>query len=178
MTEPALVGTSHTDKGQPSAVHYRNRDLGFGGVQNQVSILSSLASNDSSDKASTAPFGTQFHNPIHLTIRIFVQRCSEKNCSCNSIPLLLVTTLSAAPQNFSHLHRVIVVVCHPISSAKTNSFSYQIFLHKSVHPDYLDHFCCSSLNCLQFIRFYFKALVLRNEWSKRPKPHASPVPLK
>ncbi|KAF4787722.1 hypothetical protein TURU_168649 [Turdus rufiventris] len=39
VTEPALVGTSHTDKGQPSAVHYRNRDLGFGGVQNQLSSL-------------------------------------------------------------------------------------------------------------------------------------------
>lgn len=42
----------------------------------------------------------------------------------------------------------------------------QIFLHKSVPPDYLHHFSCSSLKCLQFIRFYFKALVLRNEWSK------------
>ena len=129
-----------------------------------VSVLSSRAPNDSSDKASTAPLGTLFHSPIHLTVRIFARRFSEK------IPLAIPSQLQPCL-----LHYVISLTCFmsmlwyvilsPLPS-QTLHLATQIFLHKSTPPDSLDHFCCSSLNCLQFISLFSKQRCLEMNEAK------------
>lgn len=142
-------------------VHYRNTDVGNRREQNKiisflVIVLSSLVSNDSSDKTSAASLGTLFHNSIYLNVRKFARRFKEK------IPLHLPSHYFYLQPPLLHyvisLTYLMSTLWYVILSLLPNQthLATWIFPHKSRPADSLDHFCCSSLKCLQFISLFSK----------------------
>lgn len=126
-------------------------------------ILSSLASNVSSDKALAASLGTLLHNTRHLTVTKFAQISPPKK---NSLHL---------PSHYSQLHHLLYyIICLTCLVSvlwfvilsllpSQTPLATQIFFHKSTTNRLLQSLLLFFSEVPSICRPFFKGRVLKNE---------------
>lgn len=119
-------------------------------------ILSSLASNVSTDKALAASLGTLLHNTRHLTVTKFAQISPPQKICFIFHPItpsytICCTTSFVSPASC----QCCGLLFYPFYQAKLLWILRSFFISQQL-TDSFNHFCCSSLKCLQFVSLFSK----------------------